>query len=112
MITKLATSYSNQGDVDGRFNIWYFKRYVNIIVLFCIGVLNCNKQLREIDPGHTLQSYSNLVYAYKVQGEVVTIANLYIKHCYVLQIKLITLQQLLMRWKKTEFQLIPILYLV
>ena len=33
-----------------------------------IGVLTCNKQLREMDPGYTVQSYSDLVYAYKVQG--------------------------------------------
>ena len=44
-----------------------------------IGVLTCNKQLREMDPGYTVQSYSDLVYAYKVQGRE-TLVFVHINH--------------------------------
>lgn len=70
MIAKLATNYSNQGNIDGRWIIFVitYYLYVNTYFMF-VGVLKCNEQLREIDSGYALVCYSNLVYAYKVQGK-------------------------------------------
>ena len=52
--------------------MWFFVSNSIATFLCFVGVLKCNEQLREIDSGNTLESYSNLVYAYKAQGKEVT----------------------------------------
>lgn len=47
-------------------------------------MLKCNEQLRKINPVQTLESYSNLVYAHKVQGKTTILSLCYSMCIYII----------------------------